>query len=539
MAGKIYCLYPDTLQEATELISKYSESGPVALFSDAAGEKYSEPDGCVFYRRRERGLGHMKTAEAAVRAFMPRAREVIHIGSDGWSGEIENVVGSGEPTVTPAFCTRFAVVVTAHEAYDDLIPQLLEQWDKQIGSWPVVKVLAYDGPNPPDAPRGWRVYKTKVPKGGPAYMRNKALDLDVDWIQYWDTDNLPTPGHFRRILTLAYNAADNVGLFYPIVCDETGKAKVEVPKNNDTRLGYFIDTASCWRREAILSAGGWRSGIVTEDSRLAADIQGMGWKIVESRIKLLWVDHGGNRSHEPDPYREIWDTRSLGIITLLRGDYSLYKTWLADLKKLKTPSSCGLTVVSDGSATFTKRLKKALLAQTQFERITVIDAEPSRYKVKEFTNIHCRVANLYSKAIKSSPEDCLLFWEDDIRPEPDALYKLHCEVHIDDKVAAAGAAYLTRGFHDVLAAAHNPGYWNGSIKEKELPPERTMVVGMLAGGFTLWQRAALEEVPMLGPFQVRGRGVLGWDGFISKRCNDAGWKFKLTTHSKVKHFPDE
>lgn len=440
-----------------------------------------------------------------------------------------------DESVVASFGGRFAIFVTAHPPYRDKVPTLLAEWDRQVCGCPVEKILAYDADDPPAVPPGWRVVSVKNPYGSPSPLRNLALSLDVDWIQFWDADNTPDKAHFRKLISVASTAKEEVGLIYPDNCRADGSPAQEIPRNGDLRLGYYVDTAACWRREAILSSGGWRDGIFTEDWRLACDIQVAGWKLQGSKIPFRWQNTPGNRSSISDMRENVWHTRRLGIITLLRGDNRLFKRWVKDLSRLELPPDAGLTVVADGNNEFLKRVGEAMCKESRFERKTIIMPRPPLYPVDDFMSIHSRVADLYNRAIRATPEEAILTWEDDIRPTPDALYQLSRELLLSDKLAAVAAPYLSRESDMKIAAARGSDFWIDELKQDEIPPGVIVEVGMVGGGFTLWNRAALEDCPLLGPLQIPDRGILGWDGFLCRRLNKSGWRFKIIGAAEVKH----
>ncbi len=440
-----------------------------------------------------------------------------------------------------AFAERFAVCVSAHPAYLDLVPALLDEWDRQIGDLPIIKVVLYDYNVVPEFKEGWDVIFPVKAYGQPSPLRNRALEMDVDWIQYWDADNMPEPNHFKPVFEQAYWAAQNVGLIYHETIGADGTSIV-IPENGDPRMGYFIDTASCWRREAVMSAGCWQSDILVEDWTLARDIYLAGWKFEKSSVVFKWQNTAGNRTSTGFDAQSKWDSRDFSIVILFRGDDHFLECVKADLDELEIPPHCSITIVTDGDKAFHKKVNEWLTFNSKnnrFERKTVFASRKQCCPINrsdEFIKIHTHVADLYSRALRATPDELILFWEDDVRPEPGAFRALSDQMATDHNIACCGAPYMVRGM-TYLAAARKKDYWDDPIPMNEITDE-PMNVGMLAGGFTLYNRVALEECPMLGPLNIIDKeGFLGWDGFLCKRMNEAGWQIQLCGKSKVKHLP--
>lgn len=439
------------------------------------------------------------------------------------------------------FIERFAVAVSAHPAYEHRLPALLDEWDRQIGDLPVKKFLLYDHPDVPEVKEGWQILSPEQPHRNPAPLRNAVLEFDVDWIQYWDADNTPVQNHFKPVMEQAYWVPENVGLIYHETIGGTGD-KLEIPKDLDPRRGYYIDTASCWRKEAILSAGCWQSGLTVEDWALARDIYLAGWKFEKSSVLFKWEDTEDNRTSGSTDAQAKWEAKDYAIVILFRGDDDLLERVKSDFENLIVPPHCGLTIVTDGDEEFHRKMYDWLIQNPKndrFERKTVFRARPQNCPIKggeEFLKIHAHVADLYARALRTTPEELILTWEDDVRPEPEAFRALSDQIIARNDVAAVGAPYLIRE-NTYMAAARGKDYWEEPLLMSDVT-EEPMTVGMVAGGFTLYNRLALNECPLLGPFNVLNKhGFLGWDGFLCKRMNEAGWNIQLCGKSKVEHLP--
>ena len=449
------------------------------------------------------------------------------------------------------FAERFAICISAHPEYAKRVPALLDEWDRQIGSLPIKKVVLYDHDVVPEFKEGWAVIFPVKAHGQPSPLRNRALEIAVDWIQYWDCDNTPGENHFDIVFKKAYWAKQDVGVLYHDIIGIQG-TKLIIPESGDPRRGYFIDTASCWRKEAILSAGAWQVGRTEEDMAikgvadwaLARDIWLAGWKLENTGIELKWENTEGNLTSQYDDTQFRWASRDFAIIILFRGDNELLERVKEDFESLIIPPHCGLTIVTDGDEEFHREVHDWLVQNPnndRFERKTIFRARKQNCPIRnseEFMKIHAHVADLYSRAIRARPEELILFWEDDVRPEPEALRALSEQLcaSIPRDIGCVGAPYMVRE-NSYMAAARKKDYWEDPLLMSEIT-EEPMNVGMLAGGFTLYDRVALEECPMLGPLNVLHKhGFLGWDGFLCKRMNEAGWQIQLCGRSKVVHLP--
>lgn len=445
-------------------------------------------------------------------------------------------------SVPASFARRFAVAVSAHPSYAHYLPRLLDEWDTQIMGLPVSKFLLYDHPKAPKVNAGWTVLTPeKKPYGEPSPLRNRVLDYDVDWIQYFDADNFPSHNHFRTVFKHAMGAGDDVGLIFPNHIGGDGRI-TQIPKGRDPRRGFFIDTASCWRREAVLSAGGWQS-VLLEDWALSRDIISTGWRLEKSAVDFTWIGTPGNRTSGVDLGVDKWRVADFSIIILLRGDDHFLECVKTDMDRLELPGHCSITVVTDGDSKFHRRVARWLAAVktgSRFERVTLMRARKQNSPIRgrdDFFKIHSRVANHYSRAIQATPEELILFWEDDIRPEPGAFKALAFHIAANGSIACCGAPYPDRSDTGLAAAAHGRDHWHSHIRMADVT-EKPMAVGMIAGGFTLHQRFALEECPVLGPLNVVGKPFYhGWDGFLCQRLNDAGYSIHLVGKSKVQHCP--
>ena len=426
--------------------------------------------------------------------------------------------------------TGVAVVVTCHAPYLHYLPALLAAWDQQGA---IERVLCLDECDY-TAPPGWRVLRGSW--GHPGAARNAALRIiSAAWVLYWDADNTPSPRYLERAQIVTADAAEHMGAFCPaVVWDGRVIASGRV---GDLRDSFRVDTASVWRRQALLHAGGWDTQPTTlEDWELAKRLTSLGWAIDPLGATLNVQDHGDRRSHSLSTDEALWPLRSVGIITLFAGRWTLLQRWVRMILSLDLPPRCGLTVVDDSSDhVFRAELSRAVkTVSPRFERVTVLTS-PDAEQVTGFSAIHQRVGRLYSRAIAATPEDLILTIEDDVFPHrDDALRTLAASILPGQRKAAVAGAYADRENDQVAVAALN-------LKEWERMPlfswlgTRLVRVGMVGFGFTLWNRPALEACPVLGQFTLPNGHRLGFDGFVCRRLNAAGWEFLLDGNVPCDH----
>ena len=408
------------------------------------------------------------------------------------------------------------LIVTAHGPYLKFLPEVLAQWDAHIVQ-PGYKILVLDGCDY-QAPEGWRVIRGNF--GHPSLARNAGLSQTrTPWVYFWDADNeVPEDllGHAKERIS---TAASNVALYY------TGRAPVM-----DPRLCYYIDSGSLWRVEAIRHVGGWPETWL-EDWNLGRILLAAGWKHEPLGAGVNRRKHPEQRSLTSTISTKLWSARPVGIVTLFRGRVDLLHRWEQSVLGIDRPSVCGLTVVDDsGDQGFLDELKKTLdRLEPYFERVTLVKG--GKRPRLDFAGVHNHVGRLYSLAIPVTPEPLILTWEDDVFPHDEkALYSLAEQVTPgwpSRKVAVCGAAYPSRFSPPHVAVSMVSERWVGLHGDEVRAAQDPISVGLIGGGFSVWNRAALERVPILG----YGGAKIGWDGFVCQRLIADDWKVLL--HPKV------
>lgn len=422
--------------------------------------------------------------------------------------------------LTPGF--KVAVVVVTHEPYvDTFLPEAIASWDAQTVQ-PDWKVIVHDGCMSENT--HWT--RLKVDAGHPSPARNAALELlaaEVDWIRYADADNVVAPDTLEKELSEARRwATPNTAA---ILAGEAPYGRVDI------RECFCADSGSLWRTAALVHVGGWRKCWL-EDWELAKRLQQAGWRFFFSGEKRNLRKHPSQRSRTMKVKNKLWSARSIGIITLQAGDVKKWVRWSKAFRKMELPEQCGLTIVDDsGSYAFHTRIQSWALSQ-KLPRITVMRA-PKAFPahLNDGYNIHARVGHNYAAAFQATPEDLILTWESDVLPiEPDAIRRLAALHYPGHSVAAVAGAYPSRTAKGRVVVSTDPAIWK-SPTWKDIGAKQE--VGMVAGGFTLWSRCALEEHGFLGySFDSKAPG---WDSFISQRLRKGGWRLLLSGEVQCIH----
>ncbi len=439
-----------------------------------------------------------------------------------------------------------ALIITCHEAYVPLLPAAVAGWDAQRALFTELIVVLDGVKSEVKLPQGWRAVRGGW--GNANLARNAALGTTAaDWIIHWDADNSPPPDYAAKAHAAIQIAGRRVGVLAPLVrtVDSTTILNEPVMWGAVDAAAYFcVDTASVWRREAMLHAGGWNGASTRlDDWCLAKDMVARGWVIKWLRdVVVMQEDHEERMTRTNSAEESAFLTRRVGIVALMSGRMDVTARWYEALKKLTLPERVGLTLMLPADRPGMKSevwARLGALAETM-ERVTLLTAvrpvmTSSKGPRPDFTNLHRVVGGLYAQAIEATPEEVILTWEDDVFPDqPDALARLLGELMPSRGIAAVAAAYPSRHRPDLVCVARDSGNWTQLPKWEDLTEEVT-AVGCLAGGFTVWMRAALQQCPILGPEVGDNGSLLGWDGAVSRALVRAKWKLRLHEAVRCEH----
>jgi Glycosyl transferase family 2 len=391
------------------------------------------------------------------------------------------------------------------------------------------------------ASRGWTVRQGCWRE--PAAARNDGMAATRSpWVVFWDADDVMPAGFLAAVRREALRAAPGTGILYSdieYVDDRTGhRSRWRVPDWDywALRRGNYIDTASAWRREAVELAGGWPAGLGSyEDYALALEVTRQGWQAQRRPgppiVKRLHAtSRSAAREHDDRRQADLWQARSLAIVSLLAGRASTYSRWEKFLSEAELPRHTSLYLVDNGGdPEFTRRVHQTcqdVAASRQLDRVS-LSVRPGRYVGQDGDSYfvrgrHLHVARLYASVLPTVGEDLMLTLEDDIEPPPDAIRRLAEQFGCDswENYAAIAAAYdMGTG---ALCAGRADGGWGSPIYWPEVP-DGPFDVGCAGGGCTLWANWALREQPI----RFRWDEGLGWDGSLCLALRQRGYTVRV------------
>jgi glycosyl transferase family 2 len=382
----------------------------------------------------------------------------------------------------------------------------------------------------------------------PAAARNEgAAATRSPWVVFWDADNIMPPGFLAAVQQEVRRCAPNVGIVYSDIeyvdenCENPKRWQVPYWDYWRLRKGNYIDTAAAWRREALELAGGWPLGLSSyEDYALALEITRKGWLAVRRKgPPIVKREHAASRTaaREGDGGRQadLWQARSVAVVSLLAGRTSTYQRWERFLHEAELPRHTALYVVDNsGDAEFTRMVHRTCqeLSETRQLDHVSLAVRPSRYAGQSgegyFTRArHLHIARLYASVLPTVSEDLVLTLEDDVEPPPDAIRLLAGQFYCDapENYAAIAAAYdMADG---KLCAGRPDGGWGSPIYWHQLP-DGPIEAGCVGGGCTLWANWALSSQPI--PF--RWYDGLGWDGSLCMALHQHG--YRIGVHGGVR-----
>jgi hypothetical protein len=378
--------------------------------------------------------------------------------------------------------------------------------------------------------------------GDPAAARDEGTAATRSpWVVFWDADNVMPSGFLAAIQEAIRHAEPNVGIVYSDI------KYVDEDLNNGTlwrvpdydywklREANYIDTASAWRREALELVGGWPRGFGTfEDYALALEVTRRGW-LAQRRPAppIVMRQHSGTRmktrARDGGHLSDLWQARSLAIVSLLAGRSTTYSRWEYFLRTAELPRHTALYVVDNGgNAEFTRRVHhtcQALATQRQLDHVS-ISVQPGPYQGRNdepfVAERHLHIARLYAGLLPKISEDLIFTLEDDMEPPPDAIRRLAEQIgpHSTGNCAAVAGAYDSA--NGALCAGRPDGGWGSPIYWHQLSDE-PIDVGCVGGGCTLWANWALSTQPV--PF--RGSESLGWDASLCHAMRRRGYGIRL------------
>lgn len=441
-----------------------------------------------------------------------------------------------------------AVVVAWDGLHPEWLSAALRSLDAQVPA-PSERCLVVDAPDAAarlsardvaSSLSGWTIRQGYWHE--PAAARNEGMAATQSpWLVFWDADNVMPPGFLAAVHQATRSAGPTVGIFYSDIeyVDENLEhgSLWQVPDWGywTMRKSNYVDSAAAWRRGALELAGGWPCGFGSlEDYALALEVTRQGW-LAQRRPgpPIVMRQHSTSRSaasaRDGSDRADLWQARSLAIVSLLAGRTSTYERWENFLNTAELPRHTALYVVDNsGNAEFAHRVHQTgqeLATKRQLDHVS-ISVRPDRYAGQDdepyfVRERHLHIARLYAGLLPRVSEDLVLTLEDDVEPPPDAIQRL-AEQFADPKgnyAAVAGAYDMGDG---ALCAGRSDGGWGSPIYWHQVS-DKPIDVGCVGGGCTLWANWALSEQPI--PF-LWNEG-LGWDGSLCSALRNRGYGIQV------------
>lgn len=452
-----------------------------------------------------------------------------------------------------------AVVVTCHDAYLQYLQECIVSIDSQ--SWAArEKILAFDGCKAPawlDG-RGWEIIEGAW--ANPNAARNAGLSkVEGDWVVHFDADNVMPDGYLETMASCAAGVGPNTAVLYTDIqyCDEG-----LVPDRLRTMPEWsfwgakprtLADTSACWRRSAVLEAGGWDEALpCLDDYALQLRLFRAGWRGKHSHAPAVIM-----RFHKEaeDPGRMTaaaragkvaearFQVHSLAVVCLLSGrtDFAEWSKWL--LAEDLPPTSALYLVDNSGDVEFAKQVAEVTEAALagKFTSVRVWrHGEP--YKAAEGEDYlvfgkHKHVADLYGMVFPCVREDWLLTVEDDVFPPAGTVRKLADAFELTPNVGAVAAAYRSPRLPDKVCVSRDKHGWGDMIAWADLDGLPEMVsIGRCGGGCTLWGTWAVQRsLPIRATEGLKGGLLFGWDTCLCQGLLAQGHSILLRTDVRCEH----
>lgn len=437
-----------------------------------------------------------------------------------------------------------SVVVICHAAYSRFLGECLDSVDTQSVQ-PQKKILVCDGFTYEQRP-GWLVLSGNWKSPNPA--RNLGVEnVSTPWVTFVDGDNVMAQGYLQASLAKISTVDQRVGFVYATVqytdADLNPTRILPVPEWDYWRLREitFVDTAACWRTDAIRAVGSFDVRCrFWDDYNLALRISAYGYTAAKQGAVPIFIrQHGPSRServlNDPNVVKDLWYCRSLAIVTLMAGRYAVLEQWYKYLKALVVPPETHLYVVDNsGNDVFRRRLSGMLFSlenMGKFRATTLVNAgtpydiKPGEEYLKKERHQH--VTNLYNRLFAGLREDLVMTLEDDVEPPADALEKL-CALHLPwKKVGAVAGVYQSGTNPTHLCAALDKELWTNVPRWADFPKE-IVEAGFTGGGCTVYSNAVLQKCLPLYVQNNKHGYFMGWDGNL---CYD----IRRQQHSVLLH----
>lgn len=438
-----------------------------------------------------------------------------------------------------------AVVVICHEAYLGFLPRCIGAIDEQkLAATQKILVLDDCSINFPLRPE-WVVIRGSWKN--PNKARNAGLEyVKTEWVTFADADNQMHHNYLSSYLLELTQIKFNVGVLYPSILRMNEASSELVWQKKATQYSYWkfrrqnmIDTSSMWRTDAVKGSR-WNEEVDNyDDYALAVRITRQGWKGQASEAMSFLNNHGANRSNVGDKWLDsLYKISSLTVVMLVAGR-DITEEIIAWVVKEKWPKEINFVFVDDsGKRNFNKRLREWVEPLYDFaSSVSIVKANDNQRindELGKWEQVHYHVSELYNQVLPGIQSEFVMTLEDDVLPPKGGAFQLFLDIasHNQVKVAVSGV-YESRDHRDHAAVSMQKDAWRDMPKLEDIPKE-LHEVGMIPGGFSLYQNWALQLALPLTVTHTPDK--IGWDGTLSKRFSSMGYPVYLDGRVICKHF---
>jgi hypothetical protein len=449
------------------------------------------------------------------------------------------------PGPPPRRSAGIDVVVTCHAPYLDWLRGCLRSIDAQVSAVPEAiagqRILVLDGCRQERWMMefaAWQIIEGEW--GDVSRARNAAFaEFRSPWVVYFDADNEMLPGYLAACAERVAVAETVHGVFFPAIlrCDADLRpiGVLDLPAR-EIVTGNYVDTASCWRVDAIEAAGGWPETDAYEDWAMALALVREGWTARPlDGPPILQRQHGDNlrdrrREAVAGRLEQLAPQRIVSIVTpLAPGRERQQLAWLDWLHRAELLPLTGLVLVDNGAP---REIVDAAIRTREWQHVVVLP-DGRQLPNESWRAVHQHVAGLYRRAFAAAPGELVLTLEDDVLPPADALPRLYEAFIPGRRVGCCAAVYPVRDQPDrACATAGGLKVWGEMPYLDDLLPVQ-QPIGKVGGGCTLWAMPAIRDA---SPITVSD--VLGWDGELCYRLELAGWQRLLDGRVLCTHDTD-
>jgi len=541
---------PNVPASRVKAAAEAAEAAGMPCYIHAEGRELDDYDPAPKYVFRLTGKTIPADLYALAKTLRKTSADTLPFSGGVLGRRRNSIITAATGSVATGTTSQIAVGISCHRPYLPHLEAAMDAVDAQT-CLPEERFVILDGCSIPAKlakRRGWTVIQGNW--GSPNPGRNELFrGAKSEWVVPMDADNLMPPDYVSCYQARIQTAGHQVAAFAPTMQHYQGHPSKTRPDSHrmtpqawrpDALLeGNWIDTASCWRRKAVISVGGFHPDIVDRDDwAVALGLAHNGWEIHPAPEAVLqYWRRGDGRAHAVLPDRithSTWPVCTHAIVTLLRGDDELLRRWLKWLRTDELPPRARVYVVIDegASAKFRQKVATALgrMVGGRLEAFTILTPKQLGFPcvpwkdAKAYTDerVHQHVASLYAAVLAMLREDIIITREDDI--EGGRLRALLEHLPLWNGVAAVAAAYEAPD-HPGMLCATNIDWQLRPIAEIEEKPRE--VTGFVPFGFTAYHGGRLRRA-LPAQCSSFGRNIIwGADVWVAQNLLNMGYRLLL------------